>query len=95
MFAKQDLLAGLQAAQNWSVNCYLDKAMGLMQSVCNGRQSCQMEPGVFVLGEDSCPGTERYLEAHYNCVPHKGMHRRKYWFASEHLLTYDFKVWYR
>ena len=27
---------------------------------------------VFKLEHDSCPGTERYLEAHYKCRPDRG-----------------------
>ena len=62
----------VQGAQNWSVNCYLESAMVHMASSCNGRQSCSISEEAFTLDQDSCPGTERYLEAHYKCTPDKG-----------------------
>ena len=62
----------VQGAQNWSVNCYLESAMVHMASSCNGRQSCSISEQAFNLNQDSCPGTERYLEAHYKCRPDKG-----------------------
>ena len=46
--------------------------MGHMQAQCNGRQRCQIRPQVFVLGTDDCPGTNRYLEAHYRCTNSRG-----------------------
>ena len=61
-----------QGAQNWSVNCYLESAMAHMAGSCNGRQSCSISEKAFTLNQDSCPGTERYLEAHYKCTPDKG-----------------------
>ena len=61
-----------KGAQNWSVNCYLESAMAHMAGSCNGRQSCSISEKAFTLNQDSCPGTERYLEAHYKCTPDKG-----------------------
>merc|ERR1719180_560458 len=44
-----------------------------MASSCNGRQFCSISEQAFKLNQvDSCPGTERYLEAHYKCTPDKG-----------------------
>ena len=54
------------------MNCYLESAMVHMASSCNGRQSCSISEQAFNLNQDSCPGTERYLEAHYKCRPDKG-----------------------
>ena len=62
----------LQRAQNWSVNCYLDEAVVFMRSECNGRTDCYIHPDVFTVEKDPCPGTERYLEAHYRCTPNQG-----------------------
>ena len=62
----------LQRAQNWSVNCYLDEAVVYMREQCNGQSSCHIEAGVFSIDRDPCPGTERYLEAHYRCAPNQG-----------------------
>ena len=33
---------------------------------------CSINEEVFKLEHDSCPGTERYLEAHYKCRPDQG-----------------------
>ena len=59
-------------AQNWSVNCYLDEAVVFMREECNGRSGCFIQSGAFSIDRDPCPGTERYLEAHYRCAPNQG-----------------------
>ena len=61
-----------QRAQNWSVNCYLDEAVVFMREECNGRRSCYIQSEAFSIDRDPCPGTERYLEAHYRCAPNQG-----------------------
>ena len=71
---KTDPYLLLQRAQNWSVNCYLDEAVVFMRSECNGRTDCYIHPDVFTVEKDPCPGTERYLEAHYRCTPNQGNH---------------------
>ena len=55
-----------------SVNCYLEEAMNFMQSQCNGRRTCRIQADTFKIIKDPCPGTERYLEAHFNCNPNQG-----------------------
>ena len=54
------------------MNCYLDSALGHMARVCNGGRRCTIHPADFHLQTDACPGTQRYLEAHYKCLPQKG-----------------------
>merc|ERR1719483_1554573 len=66
-------LCNTKGAQNLSVNCYLDEAMGYMRDSCNGRRDCQIQADVFQIKQDPCPGTERYLEAHYRCVPNQDL----------------------
>ena len=61
-----------QRAQNWSVNCYLDEAVVFMREECNQRRSCYIQSEAFSIDRDPCPGTERYLEAHYRCAPNQG-----------------------
>ena len=44
--------------------------MRVMRSKCNGRSECTVAVDSLALpgGQaDPCPGTERYLEAHYTC----------------------------
>ena len=59
-------------AQNWSVNCWLDEAAVYMREQCNGHTDCHIQAGVFRDLPDPCPGTDRYLEAHYRCAPKQG-----------------------
>eukprot|EP00090_Calanus_glacialis_P002161 TRINITY_DN11624_c0_g1_i1.p1 TRINITY_DN11624_c0_g1~~TRINITY_DN11624_c0_g1_i1.p1 ORF type:complete len:393 (-),score=82.52 TRINITY_DN11624_c0_g1_i1:161-1339(-) len=66
-------LCNNQGAQNLSVNCYLDEAMGYMRDRCNGKRSCHIRADTFQIKQDPCPGTERYLEAHYRCVPNQDL----------------------
>ena len=35
---------------------------------CNNREHCQISAEDFDFGPDTCPDTERYLEAHYVCT---------------------------
>ena len=67
-------------AQNWSVNCWLDEAAVFMRENCNGHTDCHIQAGVFRGLPDPCPGTERYLEAHYRCAPKQGQFRQGQYF---------------
>lgn len=35
---------------------------------CQAKQSCQLLASNSIFG-DACPGTQKYLEVHYQCVP--------------------------
>ena len=37
-------------------------------SRCNNKKYCEISAADYDFGEDPCPDTERYLEAHYVCV---------------------------
>ena len=67
-----DKYSSSQGAQNWSVNCWLDEAVVYMREQCNGHTECHISAEVFREERDPCPGTERYLEAHYRCAPQQG-----------------------
>lgn len=42
---------------------------------CNGKQNCTMLAKAGLFGDDPCPATEKYLEAHYQCMPTKQKRR--------------------
>merc|ERR1719320_177038 len=78
-------LCNNQGAQNLSVNCYLEEAMNFMQSQCNGRRSCRIQADTFKIIKDPCPGTERYLEAHFKCTSNQDISKIPPWMVSADL----------
>ncbi|XP_050426241.1 latrophilin Cirl [Adelges cooleyi] len=53
---------------DWSVNCMSTNTLPLLQAKCNEKRNCsiQANTGLF---SDPCPGTMKYLEAQYHCIP--------------------------
>ncbi len=49
----------------------MDSAVRVMRSKCNGRSECTVSVDSLAAAaggqQDPCPGTQRYLEAHYTC----------------------------
>ncbi|CAA9999974.1 unnamed protein product [Nesidiocoris tenuis] len=44
------------------------KSRRVLQAKCNQQQNCSIQASTSLFGEP-CPGTLKYLEAHYRCVP--------------------------
>merc|ERR1719320_654073 len=78
-------LCNNQGAQNLSVNCYLEEAMNFMQSQCDGSRSCRIQADTFKISKDPCPGTERYLEAHFKCTSNQDISKIPPWMVSADL----------
>uniref|UniRef100_A0AAY4AHU3 Uncharacterized protein n=1 Tax=Denticeps clupeoides TaxID=299321 RepID=A0AAY4AHU3_9TELE len=53
-----------------NVNCYLPDAYKIISQRCNNRTQCVVITGSDVF-PDPCPGTYKYLEVQYECVPYK------------------------
>uniref|UniRef100_A0A8C5N9Z8 Adhesion G protein-coupled receptor L2-like n=1 Tax=Gouania willdenowi TaxID=441366 RepID=A0A8C5N9Z8_GOUWI len=53
-----------------NVNCYLPDAYKIISQRCNNRTQCVVVTGSDVF-PDPCPGTYKYLEVQYECVPYK------------------------
>ncbi|XP_032572160.1 latrophilin Cirl isoform X2 [Drosophila sechellia] len=51
----------------WSVNCMFPKSLSVLNSRCAHKQSCGVLAATSMFG-DPCPGTHKYLEAHYQCI---------------------------
>lgn len=51
----------------WSVNCMSAKSYSVLLSKCSNKQNCSVLASTNTFG-DPCPGTHKYLEAHYKCV---------------------------
>ncbi|BFG04257.1 latrophilin Cirl [Drosophila madeirensis] len=51
----------------WSVNCMFPKSLTVLNSRCAHKNSCSVLAATSMFG-DPCPGTHKYLEAHYQCV---------------------------
>ncbi|XP_073816287.1 latrophilin Cirl-like [Musca autumnalis] len=51
----------------WSVNCMFPKSLTVLNSRCAHKQSCGVLATTSMFG-DPCPGTHKYLEAHYQCI---------------------------
>ncbi|XP_042859853.1 adhesion G protein-coupled receptor L1-like isoform X8 [Penaeus japonicus] len=52
----------------WSVNCMSARSHRVLHDKCTQRQNCSVAASTRGFG-DPCPGTLKYLEAHYQCVP--------------------------
>ncbi|XP_019733083.1 adhesion G protein-coupled receptor L3 isoform X3 [Hippocampus comes] len=90
-----DKICDADPAQMENTRCYLPDAYKIMSQRCNNRTQCAVVAGPDVF-PDPCPGTYKYLEVQYECVPYKveqkvflcpGLLRRV--FQSEHLFESD------
>ncbi|KAM9425098.1 LOW QUALITY PROTEIN: adhesion G protein-coupled receptor L3 [Pholidichthys leucotaenia] len=90
-----DKICDADPAQMENTRCYLPDAYKVMSQRCNNRTQCAVVAGPDVF-PDPCPGTYKYLEVQYECVPYKveqkvflcpGLLRRVY--QSEHLFESD------
>ncbi|XP_069974869.1 latrophilin Cirl isoform X7 [Penaeus vannamei] len=52
----------------WSVNCMSPRSHRVLHDKCSQRQNCSVAASTRGFG-DPCPGTLKYLEAHFQCVP--------------------------
>ncbi|XP_073767745.1 adhesion G protein-coupled receptor L2b.1 isoform X8 [Danio rerio] len=52
-----------------NINCYLPDAYKIVSQRCNNRTQCVVNTGSDVF-PDPCPGTYKYLEVQYECVPY-------------------------
>lgn len=53
---------------DWSVDCMSHRSFRVMQQSCDLKKGCTLPASTVVFG-DPCPGTLKYLEAHYQCIP--------------------------
>ncbi|XP_045481273.1 latrophilin Cirl isoform X6 [Harmonia axyridis] len=53
---------------DWSVNCMSPKSLRVLHGRCTQNQNCSIPASTSMFG-DPCPGTHKYLEAHYQCLP--------------------------
>ncbi|XP_055370588.1 adhesion G protein-coupled receptor L3-like isoform X19 [Betta splendens] len=85
-----DKICDADPAQMENTRCYLPDAYKIMSQRCNNRTQCAVVAGPDVF-PDPCPGTYKYLEVQYECVPYiflcPGLLRRV--FQSEHLFESD------
>uniref|UniRef100_A0A8C1DPK0 Adhesion G protein-coupled receptor L2 n=1 Tax=Cyprinus carpio carpio TaxID=630221 RepID=A0A8C1DPK0_CYPCA len=65
-----DKICDADPFQMENINCYLPDAFKIMSQRCNNRTQCIVITGPDVF-PDPCPGTYKYLEVQYECVPYK------------------------
>ncbi|KAJ8008298.1 hypothetical protein DPEC_G00103390 [Dallia pectoralis] len=65
-----DKICDADPAQMDNTRCYLPDAYKIMSQRCNNRTQCAVVAGPDVF-PDPCPGTYKYLEVQYECVPYK------------------------
>ncbi|XP_034744063.1 adhesion G protein-coupled receptor L2-like isoform X6 [Etheostoma cragini] len=65
-----DKICDADPFQMENVNCYLPDAYKIISQRCNNRTQCVVITGSDVF-PDPCPGTYKYLEVQYECVPYK------------------------
>uniref|UniRef100_A0A1A8P464 Latrophilin 2 n=2 Tax=Nothobranchius rachovii TaxID=451742 RepID=A0A1A8P464_9TELE len=64
-----DKICDADPFQMENVNCYLPDAYKIISQRCNNRTQCGVVTGSEVF-PDPCPGTYKYLEVQYECVPY-------------------------
>uniref|UniRef100_A0A3Q2YGH1 Adhesion G protein-coupled receptor L1-like n=1 Tax=Hippocampus comes TaxID=109280 RepID=A0A3Q2YGH1_HIPCM len=64
-----DKICDAEPFQMENTQCYLPDALKIMAQRCNNRTQCVVVAGVDVF-PDPCPGTYKYLEIQYECVPY-------------------------
>ncbi|XP_042200620.1 adhesion G protein-coupled receptor L1 [Callorhinchus milii] len=64
-----DKICDADPFQMENVDCYLPDAFKIMSQRCNNRTQCVVVAGSDVF-PDPCPGTYKYLEIQYECVPY-------------------------
>ncbi|XP_040436985.1 LOW QUALITY PROTEIN: adhesion G protein-coupled receptor L1-like, partial [Falco naumanni] len=65
-----DKICDADPFQMENVQCYLPDAFKIMAQRCNNRTQCVVVAGSDAF-PDPCPGTYKYLEVQYDCVPYK------------------------
>uniref|UniRef100_A0A9J8CEH1 Adhesion G protein-coupled receptor L1a n=1 Tax=Cyprinus carpio carpio TaxID=630221 RepID=A0A9J8CEH1_CYPCA len=65
-----DKICDADPFQMENVQCYLPDAFKIMSQRCNNRTQCVVVAGSDVF-PDPCPGTYKYLEIQYECVPYR------------------------
>nr|XP_033771719.1 adhesion G protein-coupled receptor L2 isoform X4 [Geotrypetes seraphini] len=65
-----DKICDADPFQMENTNCHLPDAYKIMSQRCNNRTQCVVVTGSDVF-PDPCPGTYKYLEVQYECVPYK------------------------
>ncbi|NP_001374478.1 adhesion G protein-coupled receptor L3 isoform 22 precursor [Homo sapiens] len=91
-----DKICDSDPAQMENIRCYLPDAYKIMSQRCNNRTQCAVVAGPDVF-PDPCPGTYKYLEVQYECVPYKveqkvflcpgllkGVYQSEHLFESDH-----------
>lgn len=64
-----DKICDADPFQMENVQCYLPDAFKIMSQRCNNRTQCVVVAGSEAF-PDPCPGTYKYLEVQYDCVPY-------------------------
>ncbi|KAL7845168.1 hypothetical protein AOLI_G00233600 [Acnodon oligacanthus] len=64
-----DKICDADPFQMENVQCYQPDAFKIMSHRCNNRTQCVVVAGADVF-PDPCPGTYKYLEIQYECVPY-------------------------
>uniref|UniRef100_A0AAZ3SCM7 Adhesion G protein-coupled receptor L3 n=1 Tax=Oncorhynchus tshawytscha TaxID=74940 RepID=A0AAZ3SCM7_ONCTS len=86
-----DKICDADPAQMENTRCYLPDAYKIMSQRCNNRTQCAVVAGLDVF-PDPCPGTYKYLEVQYECVPYiflcpgllRGVYQSEHLFESDH-----------
>ncbi|XP_073715001.1 adhesion G protein-coupled receptor L3 isoform X19 [Misgurnus anguillicaudatus] len=86
-----DKICDADPAQMENTRCYLPDAYKIMSQRCNNRTQCALVAGPDTF-PDPCPGTYKYLEVQYECVPYiflcpgllRGVYQSEHLFESDH-----------
>ena len=51
-----------------TTNCHQQGDFAIVDNLCTGKETCDVDVNGNTFGGDPCPGTAKYLHVHYRCV---------------------------
>ncbi|XP_056436707.1 L-rhamnose-binding lectin SML-like [Gadus chalcogrammus] len=63
----QECSEGKPSGQLANIACSKTDALEALANRCNGRKVCEVDKTIF--GADPCPGTHKYIQTTYTCLP--------------------------
>ncbi|XP_056136524.1 adhesion G protein-coupled receptor L3 [Lampris incognitus] len=82
-----DKICDSDPAQMENTRCYLPDAYKIMSLRCNNRTQCAVVAGPDVF-PDPCPGTYKYLEVQYECVPYMFFNKER----TRNIVKFDLRT---
>ena len=53
---------------DYTTNCHQDGDFDIVDDLCSGEESCDINVGIDTFGSDPCPNSQKYLDLTYTCI---------------------------